>query len=216
MSVLDLFTTATLEERIASGESNTLEFKSAIDSAIKIAKTLVAFANTRGGTLLIGISDDRRVSGVHSESEEISKIEEASDHYCQPPLTVAYEKVTLDQKTVLVVTIPESDEKPHAVHNGRQKPVIYVRINDKSVPTSRWTGKQLTQSAAELDKTLLQSPPVKTLLTYLRTNEYIVPKRYAKLINISERRATKLLMDLVAQQLLMPVERDKMVVYTLK
>jgi predicted HTH transcriptional regulator len=57
---------------------------------------------------------------------------------------------------------------------------------------------------------------VKTLLQYLQTNEYVTAKRYAKLINISERRATKLLADLVEGQVIVPVDRGNGIGYALK
>ncbi len=57
---------------------------------------------------------------------------------------------------------------------------------------------------------------MKTLLQYLQTNEYVTAKRYAKLINISERRATKLLADLVEGQVIVPVDRGNGIGYALK
>lgn len=206
----------TLHELITQGESNTLEFKSTIDSAVKIAKTLVAFANTSGGTLLIGVTDDRQICGIQSESEEIGKIEEASDFHCQPPLLVSYKTESVEGKKVIFVAIPESTNKPHTLQDPAGKPIVYVRMADKSVPTSKPAGKKLAQTAPEPDKKLLQSPHVKSLLKYLKANDSITPKRFAKLLNISERRATKLLMDLVDDNALLPVTQPGGTVYALK
>lgn len=209
--------TINLTQLIAQGEGNTLEFKSTLESAAKIAKTLVAFANTSGGLLLIGVTDDRKVCGIASEEALVSMLEEASDVYCEPPILIRYEIVSLENKKVLVVTIPESEEKPHILNekNGGKK--VYVRMHDKSVPSGKQTVHSLAAADTQLiDKTLVQSANVKTLLKYLQSNEYITVKRYAKLINISERRAAKLLMDLSGSQVVIPVERDKDVVYTLK
>ena len=53
---------------IAGGESETLDFKQTISDASKIAKTLVAFANNKGGTLLIGVRDNGSISGIQFQS----------------------------------------------------------------------------------------------------------------------------------------------------
>ena len=209
-------TPLTLQELIAQGESNRLEFKSTVDSAVKIAKTLVAFANTGGGTLLIGVTDSQKICGIASEGDEMGKIEEASDVHCQPPLPVSYTVESVGDKKVLLIIIPESDNKPHTVQEPDGKQTIYVRMADKTVPTGKLTGKKLTPPATEPDKKLLQSAHVKSVLKYLKANDNITPKRFAKLLNISERRATKLLMDLVNGDVLLPVTQPGGTVYALK
>ena len=55
-----------LDELIAQGEGVRLEFKRSISAAHRIARTLVAFANTSGGTLLIGVADNGTIVGVSS------------------------------------------------------------------------------------------------------------------------------------------------------
>ncbi|MDJ1491730.1 ATP-binding protein [Cytophagaceae bacterium DM2B3-1] len=202
-------------ELIGQGESSTLEFKSTIENPAKIAKTLVAFANTGGGILLIGVTDDKKICGIKSEVEIIGLLEEASDMYCHPPILIRYELIRTDGKEILAVTIPESEDKPHLLKEKDGEETVYVRMHDKSVPTGKLTARNLGSYGNGADKTLMQSGNVKNLLKYLFSNEYITAKRYAKLINISERRATRLLMELSSQQIVLPVERDKDVVYTL-
>src|SRR4051812_2175921 len=102
-----------LLDLIARGEGTQLEFKSTIESAIKIAKTLAAFANTTGGVLLVGVRDDRRIQGIISEQREIEKIETAADFLCTTPIIVSYESKWIEGKQILVINIPESPDKPH-------------------------------------------------------------------------------------------------------
>ncbi|MDG1657023.1 MAG: ATP-binding protein, partial [Crocinitomicaceae bacterium] len=68
---------------IRKGEGLNLDFKFRIDDQKKIARTLVAFANSSGGSLLIGVKDNGKVSGVNPE-EEYYMIEGAADLYTQP------------------------------------------------------------------------------------------------------------------------------------
>ena len=70
---------------IAEGEHQQLDFKFEIADAHKIARTLVAFANTDGGRLLIGVKDNGALAGVRSE-EEYYMVEAAAKLYCNQPL----------------------------------------------------------------------------------------------------------------------------------
>jgi len=59
----------TIPDLIAKGESETVEFKSAFDQAT--IETLAAFANTKGGHVLIGIADSAKIIGVQLRNETI-------------------------------------------------------------------------------------------------------------------------------------------------
>ena len=70
-----------LERMISKGEGVQLDFKQAITSQRKIARTLAAFANNRGGKLLIGVKDNGTLIGCDIE-EEMYMIHEAAEHFC--------------------------------------------------------------------------------------------------------------------------------------
>ena len=74
-----------LLKRIASGESQILDFKFRIDDQNKIARTLGAFSNSDGGSLLIGVKDNGKVAGCNPE-EEFYMIQGAAEISCQPPV----------------------------------------------------------------------------------------------------------------------------------
>src|SRR5687767_11984854 len=97
---------------IAEGEGQELDFKYHIGSASKIAKTLVAFANTDGGRLLIGVKDNGKVIGIESD-EEVYMIQLAAESYCRPPVTVEMNDWQVEGRTVLEVIVEPSNEKPH-------------------------------------------------------------------------------------------------------
>ena len=73
---------------IREGEHQQLDFKFEIADAPKIARTLVAFANTDGGRLLIGVRDDGTIAGVRSE-EEYFMAGKAAKHFCRPPVQIS-------------------------------------------------------------------------------------------------------------------------------
>lgn len=200
-----------LNDLIEQGEHTKLEFKRQLSSAHRIARTLAAFANTLGGTLLIGVTDDGRIVGVPSEFREVSKVEEATDRMIEPALTVSYETLSPDGRTVLAITVSESDEKPHYVIDEARKRTIYVRAKDKSVPTNKLI---ITPERANAD--LIASPTVRTLILFLRKNDHITADRFAKLINVSAYRAGKLLQQLAGQGLLLLIDKSRPIRYALK
>lgn len=200
-----------LDVMIEQGEGVRLEFKRTLSSPYRIARTLAAFANTAGGTLLIGVADDGRKLGVSSELREMQKIEQAAGVLVDPPLGVSYQTLAPDGRKLLILTIAESDEKPHYVIDEAGKRTIYVRAKDKSVPTNK-----LIISADAPVAALVQSPSVRTLIQYLRRNDDITAEKLAKLTNISAYRADKQLKLLTEQGLLLLLNKQRPARYALK
>lgn len=200
-----------LEELIAQKENIRLEFKRHLSSSHRIARTLAAFANTLGGIILIGVNDDGKIVGVPSEFREVGKIEDATDRLVEPALSISYETLIPDGRTVLVVSVSESNEKPHYVVNEAGKRTIYVRAKDKSVPTNKLI---IAPEVANAD--FIKSPMARTLIQYLRKNDDVTADKFAKLINISAYRAGKLLRQLAEQGLLLLIDKSRPVRYALK
>src|ERR1700761_4497682 len=100
-----------VKKQIFEGEGVSLDFKKTITSCEKIAKTMVSFANNRGGKLLIGVADDGSIKGVKSEDEERYMITKAAHIYAKPALEPKFEEVYFDNKLVLVVDIEQSNLK---------------------------------------------------------------------------------------------------------
>jgi predicted HTH transcriptional regulator len=130
-----------IKELIKQKESETLDFKHSITNSKKIAKTLTAFANHKGGKLAVGINDKKTITGI-DESEEIFMIEEAANKWCVPPVSVSFEvyevqhveEQKLDEELyILIVSVPQSIDR-HAVLDTNGKPVYYTRYLDKTVP----------------------------------------------------------------------------------
>ncbi len=193
-----------LTDLIAQGEGSRLDFKLTISSSARIARTLASFANSSGGTILIGVADDGTVAGVKSEQTEMERIEEATDFFIVPALEITYGTVVADNRLVLVIDVPESLDKPHYALDERGNRTIYIRSRDKSVPTNK-----LIVESEGIDNQLLQSPPVKLLLTYLRQNDDVTPAKLAQMANLSDQRAARLLRELAGQGLLLLIDNGR-------
>ena len=94
-----------IEEILTSPEGKTLEFKRDLSSPRPMLKTLLAFANTAGGRLIVGMDDDRRVVGVEEPLDEEERICSLIADSIAPRLVPNVELVTLEGKTVLVVEV---------------------------------------------------------------------------------------------------------------
>lgn len=123
-------------------ESDTIDFKQLINSPQKLAKTLVAFANTEGGIIVIGVSDKKKIIGI-DPLEEIFMVEKAISENCEPPPILQFEileTVELNErnieteKSVLLVHVKKSDKK-HFFKNENGEKSYYRRINDQTLPS---------------------------------------------------------------------------------
>jgi predicted HTH transcriptional regulator len=124
-----------IHKLIALGESDTLDFKQTISDASKIARTMVAFANHKGGTLLIGVRDNGTISGIRTEDEKYM-LELAGHFYCQPKIDVSFVEHVIDKKTVIEARIEPGSNKPYYAKNEDGKWWVYHRVNDKSLQAS--------------------------------------------------------------------------------
>jgi predicted HTH transcriptional regulator len=122
-----------LREKIAQGEHQQLDFKYAINDARKIAITLCAFANTDGGTLLIGVKDNGSIAGAKLQ-EETYMIESAAKMYCQPPIDFHTQGWKAGDRYVLEVIIEPSIFKPHCAEDVDGKWIAYLRSGDQNFP----------------------------------------------------------------------------------
>src|SRR2546423_9181383 len=105
-----------LYDLIESGEGADVEFKRKFSSPEKIAREIIAFANTRGGYLLFGVDDDGTVVGVRSEKSELEEIEHAARWMIEPPVDIITENVHAGRGLdIVLVRVPESNDKPHTL-----------------------------------------------------------------------------------------------------
>ena len=189
-----------LKDLIARGESSTLEFKRKVIAPEKLAKELSAFANTVGGYLLIGVDDDGTIVGIDSEKTDIEFVETVCGFHIHPQLEPQIEMVRVTGREVLVCRIEESDDKPHIVNamfEGKEKKIAYIRVGEKSVAASREMMRLLSgQNKSAKPLTLSISDKERRLFTYLEKYEKATVKDFAKLVNISDRRAERLMVRL--------------------
>jgi predicted HTH transcriptional regulator len=203
-----------LIELIEEGENLQCEFKRHFTTPEKIAREMIAFANTKGGCIIFGVDDDREVIGVDSEKSESEMIKDAAENYCEPPLKYSIDFIELYSKEVVVVSIPESENKPHRLQDYQNeldinKSVVLVRVNDKSMQASKEMVRILRANSADLSLKKYRIGQVeKMVFEYLAKYERISVKELSNLVNISERRASRTLVKMVRANLLLIHTKD--------
>jgi predicted HTH transcriptional regulator len=182
---------------IQQGEGERLDFKHKISNAVKIAKTLVAFANHKGGRLLIGVADDGLIRGVKSEEEEKYMLTRAANLYCRPAIEPRFEEVYIDDKIVLIAEIPESETKPHYALNDDKKWWVYVRVRDKSMLAGKVVVDVLKRSNSDQGVFIAYSEKEKQLLTYMEQHDRVLLPELCKHLLLSRRKTQQLLVNLI-------------------
>ncbi len=193
---------------IEGGESLRVEFKQRFSEYEKIAKEMIAFANTKGGYLLVGIDDDRSVYGVFSEKGEAELLKETAENYCEPEVNYTIHFIELYGREIVVCEIPESENKPHRLQDYKSEldineAHVFIRVNDKSVPASKEMIKilQARSSKKPLHKYQIGKNE-KIVFELLKECDSITVKELADSANLSNRRASRTIIKLVRADML--------------
>jgi len=143
-----------LKNLVKRGEGSSLEFKLKTNHPEKIIRGIVAFANTNGGIMLIGVADDKTIRGLKYADEDEYLLVRAINNYCFPRISYTIDRVQLyDEREVLVIRVPPSPTRPHYIIpdpvNDPDNKKAYVRVADKSVQASREVREILKGRQAE-------------------------------------------------------------------
>jgi len=203
-----------IKKLIAEGEHQQLDFKFEISDSRKIAKTLVAFANTDGGKLLIGVKDNGNIAGVRTE-EEFYMVEAAANMYCKPKVAFEIVKWTVEGKAVIEITIGKSAELPHYAEVEPKKWLAYIRIGDTNILASTIHLKVWKKRHQMKGIFLKFSEKEKLLLNYLETNPSISISKFCKVTMISRKTAENILTNLITLGLIEITYTDQHFLYAL-
>ena len=90
-----------------------------------MVKSVVAFANTNGGVIILGVKDDGSIAGYKEPIVTTrERLERMLAEKCDPPISFDLERVDVGDE-ITIIKIPKGDKKIYAINNG----AIYVRRN---------------------------------------------------------------------------------------
>ena len=218
-----------LKEWVRHGEGKNLEFKLKTNHPDKIVREVVAFANSDGGYLLIGVGDDKSIKGLKYPDEDEYILTRAIENLCVPTIQYSMERVLLeDEREVLVFNIPKSLAGPHAVLQEPETPSTavvsvathfpkntalaapsatatkrtYVRVADKSVQASREVREILRGRRNQRNVRFNYGDKEKKLMQHLDSHPNITVDEFAEVAKISRNVASKTLVLLVLANVL--------------
>jgi len=169
-----------LQEKILKGENLHTEFKEVLPDNEIIAKSIVCFANTDGGQLIIGVNDSGDITGVNDLDEATRKIDDIAFNRCEPPISILPETVSINGKIVLVINIPKGDQRPYRTKSGK----YYVRSGNKCRQASWDEVRRLYQTSESIyydeipiSKSFVEDLDIEYFENFVKNYLSIVPEK---------------------------------------
>jgi hypothetical protein len=204
-----------LKKLVARGEGATLEFKRKATFPEKIVREMIAFANTRGGVLLVGVNDDGGITGLKYPADESHVIRNALKQ-CKPALTFTETFISVgSSRTIIQYTIPESTKKPHTLKVDNNTIEAYVRVDDKSLKASREMTEIARRAQKRKDIRFHYGEHEQALMTYLDKHPHITLQAFMTLSGLKRFYASKKLVLLVLADVLRITPHEKGDLFTL-
>lgn len=128
--------TINIQELIKQPESKTLEFKQDLSSLKPIIKTVIAFANTAGGVIVVGIEDDGKIVGIDDPFKMEEKIASAIADNIKPLIMPDVEFATVEDKTLLIIKVAHTIGPFYLKQTGEPSGIL-MRLGSTNRQASR-------------------------------------------------------------------------------
>jgi predicted HTH transcriptional regulator len=187
---------------VSQGEGTQLEFKRKATHPDKVVRELVAFANTNGGVLLIGVDDDQSIPGVQYPEEEMMGIYDTLEKCCRPPLVYHETIIALaNHKFVVRLDIEQSEKRPHYYLHADSKET-YVRFNDMSIKATAEMEEIVRRKRKKKDMLFTYGEEEHKLMKYLEDHKTITFAQFRELTELNRFKASRKLILLVLANVL--------------
>lgn len=192
-----------LKKLVSEGEGIQLEFKRKASYPEKIVRELIAFANTEGGTLLIGVDDDGSVPGLKYPEEEAHVVRQSLTNYCRPLLTYNESVISLpDNRYVVRFDVPSSAKRPHYLALNKSDREAFVRMKDMSIKASTEMEEIIRRSKKKRDIHFTFGEEEKKLMEYVHAHPTITLAEYRIFSGLNRFQASRKLILLVLANVL--------------
>jgi len=186
-----------IKNLILQGEHQQQDFKFQVNDSKKIARTLVAFANTDGGKLLIGVKDNGVIAGIRTD-EEYHMMEAAATMYCRPEVDFAFRHWNIEGRRVLEVDVPRAQLKPVYAKTDNGSWMAWVRVGDQNILADTIMIKYWKRQKSLKGTVIHYSNNEKLLLHHLTTHPTISLKSFTKLSGLPRNLAENVIVDMMA------------------
>lgn len=194
-----------LKRAVSGGEGLHIEFKRKLPEWEKLIREVVAFANTEGGKVFIGVNDDGQIFGVKDPREIEEAIEINLNQYTNPPISYRIESIPLTfKRSVVCIHVRSSSQKPHRAlaQPGDNRGMALIRIKDESCTASLEMFELLKYEGKERNTRVEFGDKEKVLMEYLDKNKFITLKTFREIAKLSKQIASRTLVHLVKANVL--------------
>ena len=193
-----------LEDLVNEGEGQLLEFKLKASFPKKIVRELVAFANSNGGLLFVGVDDDGRISGLKFAEEDKFAIDNAIQSNTKPRVRYESEFIPITKKrSVLCYKIFENRRKPsYFLDDPDKRGIAYVRVNDKSIQASREMVEILKRSKNKKSYPVHLGTKEQILFRYIEKCGKITLSQFIEISELPRAKASQILISLAVSNIL--------------
>lgn len=199
-----------LYKLVAEGEGQQLEFKHKIAHPEKVVREMIAFANSEGGTILVGVNDDGQLAGVKYPDEELLSLNEALQKFVRQKLIYHDSLIKLSEKrSVLRLDIPPNEKPPVYFWLSGNERESYVRVNDMSIKASKEMNEIIRRKRQKKDVRFYFASHELALMKYLDANPFITLHEFQQLSGLNRFAASRKLILLVLANVLKITASEK-------
>ena len=193
-----------LEYLVSRGEDQLLEFKLKASFPEKFVKEMVAFANSVGWQILIGVDDDGRIPGLKFAEEDKFVIEKAIQDHIKPGIKYQSEFIPVSKKrSVLHYRVYGNRKKlSYFLNDPKKRGKAYVRVNDKSVQASREIVEILKRSKIKKSYPIHLGEKERLLFQHIEMHGKTTLTGFMEISGLSRVEASQVLIRLVVSNIL--------------
>lgn len=201
-----------IRKLVFSGENDQVEFKRKINHPEKVVKEVVAFANSGGGHLLVGVDDDKTIVGLKYADEEDYLLQKAIKELCRPLVKYTMETIPISEKRAInYYRIYQGDRKPYFAFEKKfhRYGKAFVRVKDRSIQASPEIRRILKFNSQPTDMHFEYGPNEKLLFNYLHSNEKVTVNEFREISGLDYKSASYTMVQMVLANALKIIPREK-------
>ena len=186
--------TVELLELIEKGEDSKTQFKTNFHNAVQLAQEMVAFSNTKGGNIIVGVDNDSNIIGL--SGDDINRLNQlisnAATENVKPSINPFTEIIKVGDKKILVITVHEGYNKPYGTNEG----IYLVKVGSDKRKISQEELQRLFQESKKImaDKSIIYDSSLNDIDEKLLGEFY--QKTFNKKIETAEISISKILENL--------------------
>ncbi len=204
-----------IQQLIAQGEHEQLDFKFEISDSKKIARSIAAFANTHGGRLLVGVKDNGVIAGIRSD-EEVFMLQAAAEMYCKPVVSLQFTEWQIEGKRILEVRIRPQKEALIYAPDKNNMEKVFVRVKDENILANGMYIKAWQQKKEGRLVNISYTEVEKQCLTIIKENQAINWSQIRKKLQLKPFELNKILLDFLLIDIIVLQITEKGYFYKLK